>query len=129
MWVFFNDELVVRSLYKRQADLERNNIRLIKYIPPWIYERNKQLEIYCRMERDKNLNLLTQIRLGKSDLKLFSKMKGERFYKPLPVEYFGKLPSLNFIRDTVVSPGSPKGRPRYSSEESVRGGHRSCSQG
>ena len=48
-------------------------------------------------------------------------MKGEHFYKPLPVEYFGKLPSLNFIRDTTVSPGSPKGRPRYSSEESVRG--------
>ena len=44
-------------------------------------------------------------------------MKGEEFYKRVSVEYFGKLPGFNFTRVKELTPGSPEGRKRYSSEE------------
>ena len=44
-------------------------------------------------------------------------MKGEEFYKRVSVEYFGKLPGFNFTKVADLTPGSPEGRKRFSSEE------------
>ena len=35
----------------------------------------------------------------------------------MSVEYFGKLPGFNFTKVSDMSPGSPTGRRRFSSEE------------
>ena len=44
-------------------------------------------------------------------------MKGENFYKRVSVEYFGKLLGFNFTKVSDLSPGSPTGRKRFSSDE------------
>ena len=70
LWVTFLNENYVSSIFKRQANIGRPNVRLLKYIPPWCYERNKELEILCRLERERDSNLRTKILLGHRDLKL-----------------------------------------------------------
>ena len=69
------------------------------------------------MEREKDPSLRTKIMLGHRDLKLNIQKKGELHYKRVSVEYFRKLPDFNFTRVQSLSPGSPEGRRRYSSEE------------
>ena len=105
------------SIFKRQAEVKNDRIKLIKYIPSWCYERNKELEILCRLEREKDRNLRTKVLLGKSDLILSIKRIGDDFYKRISVEFFGKLPGFNFTKIAVTSPGSPSGRRRFSGDE------------
>ena len=122
LWVTFKDEFVVKALFRRLAELGNSNIRLLKYIPPWAYERNKELEILTRHARMRDPLLRTQIRLGTSDLILRVKRKGDIYYKEISNSTFGPLPSLNFIARQEVSPGEPRGRRRHSSDDSVRAG-------
>ena len=124
MWVTFNDEFLVKALFQRQAELENNRIRLIRYTPPRAYERNRELEIQTRLAREEDPQLRTQIRLGSNDFILRIKKKGERFYREVPINTFGPIPALNFIVRQDFSPGEPKGRRRYSSDESVKGGEK-----
>ena len=117
LWVTMPDESLISSIFKRQAEIGRERIKLLKYIPPWSYERNKELEIQCRLQREKNPDLRTKILLGHRDLKLNIKLKGDNFYKRVNVEYFGRLPGFNFTRVADLSPGSPTGRRRFSSDD------------
>ena len=123
MWVTFDSESPALALYQRQADLGRNNIRLIRYTPHWVYLRNRELEIQCCLASELDHNLRTQIRLGTSDLILKIKSKGERFYKEVPIDYFGKLPDMDFTNplSDSISPGLPTGCARFSSEEDEDG--------
>ena len=57
--------------------------------------------------------------LGHRDLKLSIKLKGEKAYKRVSVEYFGKLPGFNLTKVADMSPGSPRGRKVSSTEEEV----------
>ena len=59
LWVTLKDESVVTDLYVRQVALKRNNVKLLKYIPSWAYERNKGLDINCRLARGKSPDLRT----------------------------------------------------------------------
>ena len=52
LWLTFQSESTVNSLFVAQAQLARNNIKLFKFTPPWIYERNRELEILCRKARE-----------------------------------------------------------------------------
>ena len=117
LWVSFTSESFVSSIFKRQAELARPDIRLLKYIPAWCYDRNKELEILCRLERDKDPDLRTKITLGHRDLKLNVKKKGDTFYKRVPIEHFGRLPGFNFLKISELSPGSPAGRKNHPDEE------------
>ena len=98
LWVSFPNKNLVSSIFKRQTEIGRPNVRLLKYIPPWCYDRNKELEILCRLEREKDPNLRTKILLGHRDLKLSVKKKGETFYKRVSVEHLGKIPGFNFFK-------------------------------
>ena len=69
------------------------------------------------MEREKDRNLRTKVLLGKDDLILSIKRKGDNFYKRVLVEYFGEIPGFNFKKTAVMSPGSPSGRRRLSGDE------------
>ena len=55
LWLTLPNENLISSIFKRQAELGRQNIRLLKFILPWCYKRNKELEILCRLEREKIL--------------------------------------------------------------------------
>ena len=105
------------SIFKKQAEIKNDRIKLIKFIPSWCYERNKELEILCRLEREKDRNLRTKVLLGKDDLILSIKRKGDNFYKRVSVEYFGVIPGFNFKKTAVTSLGSPSGRRRLGGNE------------
>ena len=105
LWLTLPDENLISSIFKRQVEIGRERIKLLKYIPQWCYERNKELEILCRLEREKNPNLRTKVLLGHRDLKLSIKQKGDEFYKRVSVEYFGKLPGFNLTRVKELTPG------------------------
>ena len=62
------------------------------------------------MERNKDVDLRTKILLGKEDLILSIKRKGENFYKRVPVELFGDIPGFNFKRSVKKEPGTRKER-------------------
>ena len=70
LWLKMDDENLVSSIFKRQASVKNDKIKLLKYIPHWCYDRNKELEIQCRMEREKDVDLRTKVLLGHRDLKL-----------------------------------------------------------
>ena len=117
LWVSFQDENLVSSIFKKQAEIKNDRIKLIKFIPSWCYERNKELEILCRLEREKDRNLRTKVLLGKDDLILSIKRKGDNFYKRVSVEFFGEIPGFNFKKTAVTSLGSPSGRRRLGGDE------------
>ena len=48
LWLTFNNEQIVRALYRRLADLGKKRIRLIKFVPPWAFERNREIERQSR---------------------------------------------------------------------------------
>ena len=53
LWLTLLDVNLLSSIFKRQAEIGRERIKLLKYIPQWCYERIKELEILCRLEREK----------------------------------------------------------------------------
>ena len=117
LWLSFQDENMVSSIFKKQAVVKNGRIKLIKFIPSWCYERNRELKILCRLERDKDKDLRTKVLLGKDDLILGIKRKGENFYKWVSVEHFGVIPGFNFKK--TGSPDS-SGRGRFGGDENDR---------
>ena len=57
MWVMFEIESIFNSLYRRQVDLQRNNLKLIHSMSPWAYDRSKDLEIKIRLSREQEPKL------------------------------------------------------------------------
>ena len=41
LWVSFPNENLVSSIYKRQTEIGRPNVRLLKYIPPGVMKGTK----------------------------------------------------------------------------------------
>ena len=90
-----------------------HQVALSDVLPHWIYEKNKQLEILCRLLRKNDKMLRTQIRLGRNYLELLVKMKGDRFYKQINLLTFGDLPEFNFRLNLELPPGLPGGRREF----------------
>lgn len=121
LWITLKSEREVREIFQRQARLRREKIKLITHIPHFCYERNRDLEINCRIARETNSELRTQIRLGKRDLVLMCKKKGDRFYSPQSdLEMFGEIAAFNFDSkgEMNFSLGTPEGRRNSSEDES-----------
>ena len=112
LWVEFAHEQVVQDLFRRQAKLHRNKVKLIKYVPHWAYQRNKGLEINCRLARTSDPDLRTQIRLGHLDLELLVKLKGDKRWTTTNIDRFGPIPYLSTRLEPPqeMSPSSPEGR-------------------
>ena len=110
------------SIFKKQAEIKNDRIKLIKFIPSWCYERNRELEILCRLKREKDKDLRTKVLLGKDDLILGIKRRGDNFYKWVSVEHFGVIPGFNFKK--TVPPESPSGRGCLGRDEDDRSGIR-----
>ena len=83
MWIKIGDinRIKVLSQIGKLARNKKLNIRLITKIPHQFWERNRCLENLCFKERERNPKLRTQIRLGKTDIELFTKFKDEIFWR------------------------------------------------
>lgn len=81
------------------------DIRLIPKIPHQLWLRNKQLEQNCAAQRKITLELRTQVRLGKSDLELRTKFKGEIYWIKTPIEAYGEIPEIELKTGTKTPEG------------------------
>ena len=66
----------VRDLYRRKAEIKRDNVMLRNYVPPQLYSRFAALNSICKQKRLENSNLKTQVRFGTQDLEVMVKLKG-----------------------------------------------------
>ena len=70
-----NDD--VREIHIRKAESQNDEITVRNYIPPNFFERYKALNKICNEKRLDNKNLKTQLRFGKKDIEVFTKIRGE----------------------------------------------------
>ena len=75
--VALEDEEEVKGLYSRKAESRNDNIVLRSYIPPNYHERFMYLNGICTEKRRSDPNLKTQLRFGKKDVEIFTKVKGD----------------------------------------------------
>ena len=86
------------------------------FVPPQLFRRHNELSRLTYLERKKNPELKTQIRMGEKDLILLVKIKGDKEWElEEDIHAFGKLPSIEWFRNwpsrempEITSP--PKGR-------------------
>ena len=69
---------MVKELHIRKAESMNDDITVINYIPPQIYNRYMRLNKICAERRYVDKNLKTQIRFGKQDLEILTKERGSR---------------------------------------------------
>ena len=67
----------IRDLYKRKAEIRRDDLILKNYIPPQLFARFNAINRICRDRREEDRNLKTQVRFGDKDLEVLTKTKGE----------------------------------------------------
>ena len=67
------------------------------------------------------MDLRTKVLLGREDLILSVKRKGENFYKRVPVELFGDIPGFNFKRSAKIEPVTKKEWRRRDEENRMNG--------
>ena len=80
------------------------------YTPPCLWHRKIALDRLAAKERLHNSRLRTQIRLGQSDIELWTKEKHEAFYTKIPTEAFGPLPPIGTRDPQQIAPVPPPGR-------------------
>ena len=79
----------IRDIYKRKAECKRDETTLLNFIPPQIYKRFVALNKLCTARRMEDKSLKTQVRFGKSDLEVLTKIKGgEDPFKTVSLEQF-----------------------------------------
>ena len=79
--------------------------KLLSKIPREFWERNKLIEMNCSNERRKNLELRTQIQIGKKDFELIMKHKSDFFRQITPLEAFGPVQPLNINHSLKTTEG------------------------
>ena len=75
--IAFENESDIRELYSRKAESRNDNLIIRNYVPPNFHERFMYLNRICAEKRSENPQLKTQIRFGKKDVEVFTKLKGE----------------------------------------------------
>ena len=85
----------IKDIYRRKAEIRRDDTILRSYVPPQFYERFVTLNRICKEKRDQNSDLKTQIRFGKKDLEILTKTKGTD-------EPFTKVDLNDFTEGTIV---------------------------
>ena len=75
--VAFKTPEQAKEVFIRKAEIGDDDIIVRKYIPPGFYERFKFLNGLCAGRRGEDPALKTQLRFGKRDIELFTKIKGE----------------------------------------------------
>ena len=95
MYMALNDLEMVKELHIRKAESMNDDITVINYIPPQIYNRYMKLNKICAERRYVDKELKTQIRFGKQDLEILTKERGSR-------EPFKKLDLKEFLEEETL---------------------------
>jgi hypothetical protein len=86
----------VKKIFQRSAQIKNKNISVINFFPHLVWARKESLRMLLKTERTQNPNLRAQIRLGTSDIELFTKFVGEPYWRLTPLEIYGKLEPIGY---------------------------------
>ena len=99
IYIALKDSQDIRDIYRRKAEIRRDDIYLRTYIPPQFFSRFSAINKICRDKRDENPDIKTQVRFGQKDLEIFTKHKGseEPYQKENLQEFIGeqKIPDFD----------------------------------
>ena len=92
---------MIREIYVRKAESRNDDLKLRNFIPPQLYKRYIAISNICKMKREENSDLKTQLRFGIKDIEVFTKWKGkdEGFKKTNLQEFLGEESIPNFEHD------------------------------
>ena len=76
IYIALDDLEDIKDIYRRKAEIRRDDTTLRSYVPPQFYERFVALNRICKDKRDLDNEIKTQIRFGKRDLEILTKTKG-----------------------------------------------------
>ena len=119
-----NDD--VREIHIRKAESQNDEITVRNYIPPNFFERYKAINKICNERRQENKNLKTQIRFGKRDIEVFTKIRGETTgFKLVALKDFTdveQLPAYDHSIKWKIHPDRPPRRKvRYQNQKQDTG--------
>jgi len=97
---------MVRKISKTGADTRNRDARVMMYTPREYFSRIMVLDSLCKVERSKDQELRTQIKIGEWDIELHLKRAEDFGWTKRNPNSFGKLPEPE-IEDKIWSP--PKG--------------------
>ena len=67
----------IRDIYRRKAEIKRDDAMLRMYVPPQFFAKFTALNKICKSKRQEDGRMKTQLRYGKDDLEVWTKMKGD----------------------------------------------------
>ena len=123
MWVTMTEQKV-KETFQRAARVKNSKIKLFTFFPASIWDRKVELDRLCKIQREINPKLRTQIRLGSNDIELYTKEINEPYWLKTPVLEFGPLPPIGYKlktdQDKVFSPPKERGHVMSGSMNSKR---------
>ena len=123
MWVTMTEQKV-KETFQRAARVKNSKIKLFTFFPASIWDRKVELDRLCKIQREINPKLRTQIRLGSNDIELYTKEINEPYWLKTPVLEFGPLPPIGYKlktdQDKVFSPTKERGHVMSGSMNSKR---------
>ena len=97
------------------------NVNMVTYIPPPLWPIKSKIIANCKIAQKANPKLRYQVRLGTSNVQLYTKEVGDQFFRETPNALFGPIPDISKnkyspIKERMIL--STKKRPRSLSPES-----------
>ena len=99
--------------------MKNSDVRTINYIPGEVYNRMKELESLCKMEKEKKHDFKYQIKLGYNDLILKIK-DGSDYWKDVSLDYLGKLSDFSIPLYKGVNSWEKKSPPKGRNKKRAR---------
>ena len=90
LWVDLNQEQI-KMLRTQAYRVKNKTIILITYIPSIFWVKKCRIIEHCKREQSKNPHFRYQIRLGKSDIELWTKNVQDFFIQKTPLNAFGDV--------------------------------------
>ena len=94
LWITTTKE-AVKKIFKRAGTmgsrLRERRVNLYNFFPRELWARKLSLDSNCRKARMEDSKLRTQVRLGETDIQLYTKYVEEPFWRKTPNEQYGEL--------------------------------------
>ena len=100
MWVEVGENNVKRLL-NRANTLKNPNIQLVTFFPATLWQKRKELNEALKEERKSNPELRYKISVGKNDLILETKQRGEYIWMITPIGEFLKRTKRTHFEENV----------------------------
>ena len=117
VYVEFHDSAPVRKIYKQAGKIPnsaKRNFQLNQYIPQELFSKYKVASVRCKDLRSENPNLQTKIMIDNSGFRVKYKTRGDIYYRDMPRDIIGDLPSIEISLGRTVEDNisPPRGRQR-----------------